>query len=390
MLFIDKNYIINFIGENRIRIYHPFYRRNALVSANFTRFIDPLTRGIDEAHLLSMMTEEPGDYYYADATEFNLWQCMYNNADLMAERPEEQPMKPVGGKELIGKLVDIKVLTYEKSPQYDFAKKNPLDRFSGNINERIATESLYRKLPINEWWAGQKFDEEGSHIKDTPYKYIQSSFLEDYFRNNLPGKEVLEVGCGTGYYVSRMADYANRVYGVDYESKYINLARSRVANKKNVNLIVKDISESLLEDNFGGKTFDYIFMIDIFLFLFDRRFQRKLFENRERILKQIGGLLKAGGILVIMDPHLFWLVPHFGASEHPFGVVTEYKEKFFGVTPTLEEMSELFFKSGLAIRRIMEPSVDEEFKLKNTADYNFFRQFPQWIVLELINAGRAL
>ena len=48
-------------------------------------------------------------------------------------------------------------------------------------------------------------------------------------------------------------------------------------------------------------------MIDVFLFLFDKKFQPELYKNKKIILSNISRLLEDKGEIIIMDPHLFWL-----------------------------------------------------------------------------------
>ena len=384
-IYLDSNCIISFLGHDKMRLFHPFYRTNIIVSDNFAALINELTEGIDEGVLQEKISQQ-GTFLFANTTEFTIWECMYSNPDFM-DTNDSIKYETLNPKDFINRLKDLKILSGRPEPNYLLAKRNALDRFKGNINEQIATESLFRRIPIETWWKTQKFKDNDNEIKETPYKYVQERFLSSYFEEHLKDKSVLEIGCGTGYFTSSIAKYAKHVCGIDYEVKYIDIARSKQESKSNITYLVKDICEELSAPDLSSENFDYIFMIDIFLFLFDEKFQKNLYENRNAILRRIKGLLREDGKIVIVDPHLFWLIPRFGNENRPYGIITEYRQKDFGVTPTLEEISTLFFETGLAIRRIMEPAVDEKYEQIDPMGYNFINQFPQWVVYELIKSA---
>jgi hypothetical protein len=104
-------------------------------------------------------------------------------------------------------------------------------------------------------------------------------------------------------------------------------------------------------------------------------------------LKQLATLLAKGGKIVIMDPSNYWLIPRFGSSKYPFGVVTEYKNNYFRIISNLDEITKLFYSSGLVVSRILEPEINEKFKDINEREYHFMKQFPQWWVFELEKAA---
>ena len=120
-------------------------------------------------------------------------------------------------KEIIDYLLKINFISTENVFKSNLEKSNPFERYKGNINEQIATESLFRKKSISDWWVSQKFNSEERETTKNLYKYIQDNFLDNYFTNFLKDKKVLEVGCGTGYYSKKMSNYAKTVVGIDYD-----------------------------------------------------------------------------------------------------------------------------------------------------------------------------
>ncbi|PCI27244.1 MAG: hypothetical protein COB67_08985 [SAR324 cluster bacterium] len=380
MLYIDPNVVVNFLGKNKVRLYHTYFRKNLIVSQNFTQFMNSLVDGVE----LESIPEEV-EIHFCDATEFTLWDCMYKNPDLLNEKADELELKPSSLKEFIEKLQKAKFVHETPEPIYNLNKVSPFDRYKGNVNEQIATESLFRKVPIDKWWIQQKFEDDLTRTKKTPYRYVQEKFLHQFFEERLPGSDVLEIGCGTGHWGFQMAKLAKDYTGVDYDQGYIDIANNTVQGEKNITFSVKDISDENFAESFGGKQYDYIFMIDIFLFLFDQKFQNNLYEKRVEICTQFSKLLKPNGVFIIIDPHLFWLTPRFGNPNQPYGIITEYNDRTFGVIPPLEDITHVFCEAGLAVKKIIEPNIDEEFRKIDKLGYEFIRKFPQWIVWELVN-----
>ncbi len=374
MIIFDKNILVLF--ERRyIRLYHVIYRSNIIVSNDFVYFINSLYKGVSKKKFLKL--NKNLFIKYADCTNFNLWKCMYNNPDYFFKKK----LKISTLNNLINYLISKKFLVKSNNRKTYFRERKDLfNRFKGNINEQILTESLLRKTPIHDWWVNQKFNLSKQEIRENPYKYIQETFLKKFFKKYLNNKKVLEIGCGTGYFTKKISKYAKQVLGIDYQKKYIDIA-SKKNRSQNINYLKINVASHNAFKQM--KDFDYIFMIDFFLFFFDKKFQPDLFKNRVNIMKNLRSKLNSKGKLIIMDPHFFWLTPFFGNSERPFGIVNEYKKRFLSSIPPLEATSKLFSLSGFLISKIYEPNVDKKFKKINKLNYNFFREFPQWIVYEL-------
>jgi hypothetical protein len=64
-------------------------------------------------------------------------------------------------------------------------------------------------------------------------------------------------------------------------------------------------------------------------------------------------------------------------------VLTEYRNKIYGITPNLSQITEEFYKVGLQIKRILEPDVSSEALSYDKRGYYFGRNFPQWLIFEL-------
>ncbi len=86
--------------------------------------------------------------------------------------------------------------------------------------------------------------------------------------------------------------------------------------------------------SYQGKTFDRIFMSDVFLYYYEPYKEMDL--NGDLLLAELAKLLAPGGIISIMDPHgCFHLQPWLGQN-HPYLVATEYRHRNFRVLLTLK------------------------------------------------------
>lgn len=192
MIYFDPNIIIWFLGENLIRLYHPFKRRNIIISMEFCEAINKMkTDGME----IQTFLQNKNLFQFLDATKFNLWNCMYNNPNQFDEKINLKNIPKATSQEVLDYLLKIKFISQNNKFPKDLVKSHAFDRYKGNINEQIATESLFRKEKISNWWVKQKFDTDTEYSTKNLYKYVQDNFLENYFKSNLKGKKILEIGC---------------------------------------------------------------------------------------------------------------------------------------------------------------------------------------------------
>ena len=180
------------MGKNMIRMYHPYYRYNILTSINFCSIIDSLIEG--KSHQSIQKTMNKQKFFFCDCTDFTLWNCMYDNPDFF-NKENFVKGKEINGLDLLDQLIERSVITTSHKISYQLNKNNPFERYKGNINQQIVTEAMYRKKDVSDWWVNQKFDKNSNNIKNTPYKYIQGDFLDNYFKKEIFDKNVLEIGC---------------------------------------------------------------------------------------------------------------------------------------------------------------------------------------------------
>jgi ubiquinone/menaquinone biosynthesis C-methylase UbiE len=99
---------------------------------------------------------------------------------------------------------------------------------------------------------------------------------------------MLEVGCGTGYWLSALRDLSRRMYGLDYSLEMLRKAGNRDSTGK----LVRAAAELL---PFRTKTFDLIFCVNAV----------HHFEQLGEFIAEARRLIRSGGTLTVigMDPH---------------------------------------------------------------------------------------
>ena len=101
-------------------------------------------------------------------------------------------------------------------------------------------------------------------------------------------ERVLEAGCGTGHWLSKLSDLAPRMYGLDYSREMLRMARGRNPSGG----LIRAIAETL---PFRARCFDLIFCVNAI----------HHFERIAEFIAEARRLLRRDGILAVigMDPH---------------------------------------------------------------------------------------
>ena len=140
-------------------------------------------------------------------------------------------------------------------------------------------------------------------------------------------------------------------------------------------------SECLLS-GIPDKEFDFIWFGDVLLFYcYPMDGGEPLFAPAD-LLSKLRKRLTQDGKLVIVHPHgYFWLTPWLGHDDMPFTILTEYSNRIYSVSPSLEEMSSAIYSAGLTIDKIYEPLSEGSPKDDRRAA-NFMQTFPLWWAFE--------
>jgi 2-polyprenyl-3-methyl-5-hydroxy-6-metoxy-1,4-benzoquinol methylase len=124
-------------------------------------------------------------------------------------------------------------------------------------------------------------------IYDKPERQGEIGDMTTLLQNVFPGKNVLEIACGTGYWTERIAKVAAKVLATDINEPVIEIAKAKTYEKSNVTFGVADIfnyKASEYESLFGGFIWSHI----------------KL-QELGRFIDTINGFVKPGSIVVLAD-----------------------------------------------------------------------------------------
>ena len=326
---------------------------------------------------------------------FRVWEIGYfsNYAGLVADPTRRlrdvadwPPAEALDLDSMISRLKDrFLVIDDESAYRARFAPKTSLvdtDHF-GNFHQQLGQELLvvHREFP-EDWWLRQKFSEDFLQVRDNLYGAVQVRYLESYFPRRIPkGSSVVDIGCGIGFYSNMMAQAGATVLGVDPNEKYVEIARQNAV--AGTCFEVLDVGRASALDPIPSASADFVFMSDALLFYFIPERPTQV-ADVQVLLSDIHRILKPEGVFISMEPdYVFWLLPWLGEAEHPFTILTEYRNKTFGVTPTISELIQTFAKGGFGVIWMDEIPPKDDFKATDPRAYHFAKEFPIWQIFEL-------
>lgn len=165
------------------------------------------------------------------------------------------------------------------------------------------------------------YDNENDHFFYVSTHRLVLSLIEKYFKRR--GKlRILDAGCGTGGLMKKLSKIGD-VIGVDFSPQAIKYARKR-------GLIVSRASIEHLP--FKNNSFDLVTIIDVIY--------HKQVKDDLKALKEIGRVLKPGGLLILRVPANKFLMSIHDKYVH---TVRRYSK---------EELEEKIRTAGLTVKRI--------------------------------------
>jgi SAM-dependent methyltransferase len=172
------------------------------------------------------------------------------------------------------RVIEFDPFTHEVFWKYDGSEEQPLNTLFGGVSQRLPNGNT---LIVE--------SDQGRALEVSP---AGERKLEITQSRMTPRSLVLDVGCGTGSLVLRLAPYAARVHGLDLSSEMIRIARSKTSEQEvdNVTFHVGPFDDSftvLEEGSLDG--------ICAFSLL-------HLIEDRLVALERIYRLLRPGGFFV--------------------------------------------------------------------------------------------
>lgn len=161
-----------------------------------------------------------------------------------------------------------------------------------------------------------------------------------------PDEIILDVGCGTGYLLRKIADrYQINGYGIDLEYNMIQVAKKRCPEM--------DIRQSACEKTpFDDGTFHIVTSCMAY----------HHFSDQEGFAQEAARILKAGGYLYIADPRLPFII-----RKAVNGLLKVFKVT--GHFLTVRETADRFIKCGFVLSGSFEKGYVQIAELKKIASY---------------------
>lgn len=132
----------------------------------------------------------------------------------------------------------------------------------------------------------REIDNTGERIlleKESPLMIARHFCAYKFAKDFVPGKDVLDIGCGEGYGSDFLSNYAQSVLGIDYDKDVISYAKDKYDNK-NLQFLVLDIKDL---GSLNGK-FDVICS-----------FQNiEHIRDTDKLLKDVSSLLNDNGVFI--------------------------------------------------------------------------------------------
>jgi SAM-dependent methyltransferase len=186
---------------------------------------------------------------------------------------------------------------------------------------------------------------------------------------NVSGKDVLDAGCGPGWYADWLARNGARVVAIDRSRSMVALADERLGGR--VRVMQGDVSN--LRNLLANETFDVVLSSLVLHYLPDLS---KAFLEWARLLRPDGTLVFSTHHPIhqasLLDPGYL----HAELIEEEWGWLGE-KMRYF--RRPLRDLTEPLASAGFVIERIVEPTPNDELKIKDPKGYDLLYRLPAFL-----------
>ena len=167
---------------------------------------------------------------------------------------------------------------------------------------------------------------------DVYHKFSQAedylNLVENYLRNEVKNKDVLDLGCGNGKYLSLLENYCQALYGLDLSSEQLALI-----HKKEI-VICADASAIPLQ----SESLDLIYSCWMFGTILDE-------EKRLKAINEAKRVIKLGGKIILVENSEFSEFEKIrGRTQDPLKRTEKYNEWLFSQNFILKTQLDTYFK----------------------------------------------
>jgi SAM-dependent methyltransferase len=192
------------------------------------------------------------------------------------------------------------------------------------------------------------------------------------------GKDVLDAGCGHGWYCNWLSANGARVVGIDRSARMAALAKAQLADRARI--LCADASD--LRGVLADSVFDLVLSSLVLHYVADLG----------QAFREFARLLRTGGRLVLSTHH-----PTHDAKSlmDPGYMVEEVIEERWGwldqnmryYRRPLSSLTEPLAAAGFVIERMCEPKPDEAFKQADPKGYEHLRRLPAFLFIRARKDG---
>ncbi len=180
----------------------------------------------------------------------------------------------------------------------------------------------------------------------------------------LTGLNVLDAGCGTGWFTEYFVSRGATVTGLDVSPEMVERTKARVST---ATIIQANLAESLA---LADKTFDIVFSSLTLQYL----------ESWTLTFTEFDRILKATGLLIFSVHHPF---EEFKLSGENY-FVTEQRQRKGGQVSfrrSLSSMTETLYQTGFVMERVLEPLPEAAYAEADAEGYAGLLKFPGLLVI---------
>lgn len=175
------------------------------------------------------------------------------------------------------------------------------------------------------------------HMTETKHYQAQEKILK--LLSNQIKEPILDLACGTGFLIKSLSNKFSKIYGNDFSSEMVKIAR------KNIEFhITNDDAETL---NSHSDKFATIVSCNLFFYL----------QNREKAIKRWAKLLDSSGKIIFFEEYPF-IKP---ISEEMDNHTDKLMNLIDPISP--EEIKKLMVQNGFSLIKKVETKIDEKHNL---------------------------
>lgn len=189
---------------------------------------------------------------------------------------------------------------------------------------------------IKEFW-DESCKDYDLHMTETKHYQAQEKILE--LLSNQIKEPILDLACGTGFIIKSLSNKFSKIYGNDFSSEMVKIAR------KNIDFpITNDDAETL---NSHSDKFATIVSCNLFFYL----------QNREKAIKRWAKLLDSSGKIIFLEEYPF-IKP---ISEEMDSHTDKLMNLIDPISP--EEIKKIMVQKGFSLIKKIETKIDEKHNL---------------------------